>query len=155
MKLLKLITNQYFLLAVIIFGGFLVRLYKIDSPIADWHSWRQADTAAVTRNFIKYGFNPLLPRYDDMSGAAERPVVNPLGFRFVEFPVYNIAVYPFYYFFGVDEKFHRLVSVLFSLGSIAFIFLIARQYAGKAAGLLSAFTFAFLPFNVFFGRTTL
>ena len=90
-----------------------------------------------------------------MSGAAERPVVNPLGFRFVEFPVYNIAVYPFYYFFGVDEKFHRLVSVLFSLGSIAFIFLIARQYAGKAAGLLSAFTFAFLPFNVFFGRTTL
>lgn len=155
MKLFKLFIHPYFWLLLIILGGFLVRLYKIDSPIADWHSWRQADTAAVTRNFIKEGFNPLMPKYDDVSGVSEKPTVNPLGFRFVEFPVYNMAVYPIYLLFGVNDMYHRLVSVIFSLGSIVFVFLIAKKYAGTIAGLLSAFTFAFLPFNVFFSRTTL
>ncbi len=155
MKIFKLLSNQYFWLLIIIFFGLLVRLYKIDSPIADWHSWRQADTAAVTRNFIKEGFNPLFPHYDDMSGVAEKPIVNPSRFRFVEFPIYNIAVYPLYLLFGVDDKYHRLVSILFSLGSTALIFFIVRKYVGRIAGLVSAFTFAFLPFNVFFSRTTL
>lgn len=155
MKLFKIFANQYFWLLLIILGAFLVRLYKIDSPIADWHSWRQADTAAVTRNFIKYGLNPLFPRFDDMSAMSGKPVVNPLGFRFVEFPIYNMAVYPFYLLFGVNEVYHRLVSILFSLGSIALLYFIARKYTGAGVGLLSAFTFAFLPFNVFFSRTTL
>jgi len=155
MKIFKIFANQYFWLTLIIIFGFSVRLYKLDSPIADWHSWRQADTAAVTRNFIKLGFNPFFPKYDDMSGVAEKPVVNPAGFRFVEFPVYNIAVYPLYLLFGIDDKYHRLVSIIFSLGSTAFLFFIVKKYAGTAAGLLTAFTFAALPFNVFFSRTTL
>ena len=32
------------LIAVIILTA-LVRLYRINTPLADWHSWRQADTA--------------------------------------------------------------------------------------------------------------
>ncbi len=155
MRVLKIFANQYFWLAAIILIGLFVRLYKIDSPIADWHSWRQADTAAVTRNFIKVGFNPLMPLYDDMSGVAEKPIINPGRFRFVEFPIYNMAVYPFYLLFGVADQYSRLVSVIFSLGSIALIFFIARKYAGTIAGLVSALTFAVLPFNVFFSRTTL
>lgn len=155
MKLIKVFTNQYFWLTLIVLLGFLVRLYKLDSPIADWHSWRQADTAAVTRNFIKNGFNPFFPKYDDMSGVAEKPIVNPGRFRFVEFPIYNIAVYPLYLFFGMDDKYHRLVSALFSLGSIVLIFFIVRKYIDSFTALVSAFTFAFLPFNVFFSRTVL
>lgn len=149
------LINQYFWLMIIILFAFLVRLYKLDSPIADMHSWRQADTAAVTRNFIKLGFNPFVPRYDDMSAISEKPIVNPAGFRFVEFPIYNIFVYPLYLLFGIADKYHRLISVLFSLGSIAFIFLIVRRYINQAVALLAAFIFAFLPFNVFFSRTTL
>lgn len=155
MKIFKIFANQYFWLLLIVLGAFFVRLYKIDSPIADWHSWRQADTAAVTRNFIKHGFNPFFPRFDDMSAMSGKPVVNPLGFRFVEFPLYNMAVYPFYLIFGINETYHRLVSALFSLGSIVFVFFIAKKYAGTITGLLSAFTFGFLPFNVYFSRTTL
>ena len=155
MKIFKVFTNQYFWLLLIIIGGLLVRLYKIDSPIADWHSWRQADTAAVTRNFIKEDFNPFFPKFDDMTGISEHPVVNPARFRFVEFPLYNIFVYPFYLVFGINDQFHRLVSVLFSLGSTAILFFIVRKYTSVFVGLASAFVFAFLPFNVFFSRTTL
>lgn len=155
MKIFKIFLNQYFWLSLIIIFGFWVRLYKIDGPIADVHSWRQADTAAVTRNFIKEGFNPFFPKYDDMSGVAEQPIVNPGRFRFVEFPVYNIFVYPLYLFFGIDERYHRLISILFSLGSTSLIFFIVRKYINSAVGLISSFVFAFLPFNVFFSRTTL
>ena len=146
---------KYFLLLLVVLIGLLVRLYKIDAPIADWHSWRQADTAAVTRNFIKEGLNPFYPKYDDMSGVSENPIANPARFRFVEFPVYNLAVYPLYLLFGVNETYHRLVSVLFSLGSIIFIFLIAKKYMGFFGALLAGIIFALLPFNVFFSRTTL
>lgn len=154
-KVFRIFINQYFWLALIIILGLVVRLYKIDSPIADWHSWRQADTAAVTRNFVKDGFNPLYPKYDDMSGVSEQPYPNPGRFRFVEFPIYNIATYPLYLIFGVQDMLSRLVSVLFSLGSIVFLFLITRKHIGIGTGLMSAFLFAVLPFNVFFSRTTL
>lgn len=155
MKLLKLFTNQYFWLLLIILVALLVRLYKIDSPIADWHSWRQADTAAVTRNFIKLGFNPLVPKYDDMSGVAEHPIANPGQFRFVEFPIYNMAVYPLYLFFGVNDTYSRLVSVLFSLGSILLLYFICKRYLSIGASLLTAGIYAVMPFNIFFSRTTL
>lgn len=155
MSILKILKSQYLWLLLIILLGFILRLYKLDSPIADMHSWRQADTAAVTRNFIKLGFNPFLPRYDDMSGVSDNPIVNPARFRFVEFPVYNIFVYPFYLLFGIADKYHRLVSVFFSLGSTAFIFLIVKRFISTGSALLSALVFAILPFNVFFSRTTL
>ncbi len=155
MRILKVFTNQYFWLSLIIFFGLSVRLYKVDSPIADWHSWRQADTAAVTRNFIKLGFNPLNPKYDDISGVAENPIANPGQFRFVEFPIYNMAVYPLYLFFGVHDIYSRLVSVFFSLGSILFLYFICKKYLSVGVSLLTAGVYAMLPFNVFFSRTTL
>lgn len=151
----KILFNQYFWMGLVLLLGFIVRLYKIDSPIADWHSWRQADTAAVTRYFIKEGFNPLIPKYDDLSGVAENPVVNPNGFRFVEFPLYNIFVYPLYLIFGVDEKYHRLITILASIGSLALLYFIVKKYAGKLVAFFASFIFAFMPFNIFFSRTTL
>lgn len=152
----KIFKNPYFWLGLILFLGFAVRLYKIDSPVADWHSWRQADTAAVARNFYKEGYNPLIPKYDDMSGVAEKPVANPNRYRFVEFPIYNSLVYFLYLLNGgVDEKLARLVSIFMSLGSTVFLFLIVRKYWGKGAGLLSAFIFAMLPYNIYFSRVIL
>lgn len=147
--------KKYFLLIIILLLALIVRLYKIDSPIADWHSWRQADTASVTRNFIKEGFNPFLPRYDDSSGVSERPYPNIGRYRFVEFPVYNIAVYPLYLVFGVSDMFHRLASVIFSLGSLFFLFLIIKKYADEITAYISSLIFALLPYNIFFSRTTL
>ncbi|MCL5409224.1 MAG: glycosyltransferase family 39 protein, partial [Patescibacteria group bacterium] len=154
--MIKIIKNQFFWLALIIILAFTVRLYKIDNPIADWHSWRQADTAAVARNFYKDGFAPFTPRYDDISGVAENPVPNPGRYRFVEFPIYNSLVY-FAYLLngGVNEMLARLVSVLISLGSIVFLYLIVRKVFGVGTALLSALFFAILPYNIYFSRVVL
>lgn len=153
--MVKVLSKQYFWLIIILILAFSVRLYKIDSPIADWHSWRQADTAAVTRNFLKYGFNPFLPRGDDMSVVSDSSIANANTYRFVEFPIYNIVAYFFYLRFGVNETIHRLVSVLFSLGNITFLYLICRKYFRVSLCLLVAGIYAFLPFNIYFSRTTL
>ncbi len=55
----------YIILTCIAVLSFILRLYHITYPIADWFSWRQADTAAVARNYVKNGIDPLRPRYDD------------------------------------------------------------------------------------------
>lgn len=153
---MKIVKNRFFWLGIILILGFTVRLYKINNPVADWHSWRQADTAAVARNFYKDGYNPLLPRYDDMSGVAESPIPNPNRYRFVEFPIYNSLVYFTYVLHGgVDERLARLVTIVISLFSIVFIYLLSRRYFGELTGLLSAFLFATLPYNIYYSRVIL
>ncbi|OGE34504.1 hypothetical protein A3H85_00840 [Candidatus Daviesbacteria bacterium RIFCSPLOWO2_02_FULL_40_8] len=146
----------YLLLLIIVAVAFYARLYKIDNPIADWHAWRQADTAAVSRSFLKEGFNPFIPKYDDMSGVAQDPVPNPGRYRFVEFPIYNSIVYFVYLITGdTHERIPRLVSVFFSIGSLIFIYLIGKKYWGEVAGILSAALFATLPYAVFYSRVVL
>ena len=45
--------KDWLILFLILFLALILRLYKIDIPLADFHSWRQADTAAVARNFLR------------------------------------------------------------------------------------------------------
>jgi hypothetical protein len=44
--------------------GFAARAATLRTPIFDHHSWRQADTAAIARNFVRERFNPLYPQVD-------------------------------------------------------------------------------------------
>jgi hypothetical protein len=142
----------------LIIGAFVARLYKIDNPIADWHSWRQADTSAVTRNFIKFGFNPFIPRYDDISNI-QTGRDNPVGYRFVEFPLYNSISYAVISATGNSiftiEIWQRLVSILFSLCSMYFIYKITSHFSSSIAGLGAAFFFGFLPYSIYYSRVIL
>lgn len=155
-KLLMIFKKYEFWLALVLLAAFSARLYKIDNPIADWHSWRQADTAAVSRNFYQEGFNPLFPRYDNMIGESETFGPNPERFRFVEFPIYNSLVYFLYLIFGgVDERLARLVSIFASIGSGIFLYLIVRRYWDTWSALIASAVFLMLPFNIFFSRVIL
>src|ERR1051326_9616750 len=88
MKFFK--KSELFILFLILVGGFIVRLYRFNGPVADWHSWRQADTSAVSRNVVNEGFNLLYPKFDDLSNVPSGIYDNPNGYRFVEFPMYNV-----------------------------------------------------------------
>lgn len=135
----------------------MLRLYKINNPVADWHSWRQADTAAVTRNFVNEGIDLLHPKFDDLSSVASgRP--NPKGHRFVEFPIYN-AISAFWVkilsvIFTV-EICSRLVSIFCSLASCIFLSLIVKKYLGERTSLAAALFFVILPYNVYYSRVIL
>lgn len=153
---LRLIRGGQIFFLLIILVAFFLRLYKINNPIADWHSWRQADTASVSKVFLEDGIDLLLPRYNDLSSTASG-YDNIFGWRFVEFPLFN-ALHVFLFksspFLAFDAA-GRMVSVFSSLISTVLIFLIGKRFLGTAGGLLASFFFAVLPFNIFFSRVIL
>src|SRR5579883_1371640 len=132
------------LLCFIIVGAFFVRLYRFNNPVADWHSWRQADTSAVSRNFVISGFDILHPRFDDLSNVPSG-LENPQGYRFVEFPIYNVLQAAGYKYIGkiTLEEWGRLITIISSLFSLLFVFLLLKKYAGSVAALAAALFMAF------------
>jgi 4-amino-4-deoxy-L-arabinose transferase-like glycosyltransferase len=148
--------KKTFLISILIFIlAFIPRLYKIDNPIADWHSWRQADTASVSRNFIKEGFNPLYPQFDSYFALNADNAGNPNRYFFAEFPLYNILTLPFYQIFGVNEVYARLVSIIASSLAAVFLYLLVRLYSSHRAAILSGVIFAILPYNIYYGRVVM
>lgn len=150
-------AKNILLVMALLVVAFVARLYKIDNPVADWHSWRQADTSAVTRNYFKYGIDLFHPRYDDFSDVSGTGRFNPNGYRFVEFPIFNLL------HFGVKsllpfvslEVAGRLTAIVCSLVSGVCLYIIVRRHLGNSVAFLSAFFFLFLPYNIYYSRTIL
>ncbi|CAN5344436.1 glycosyltransferase family 39 protein [soil metagenome] len=158
-KIHKLINSRFAeiaILFVILVGAFGVRLYKINNPVADWHAWRQVDTASVSRIFLDDGINLLYPRYYDVS-PTQTGYYNPLGLRFVEFPIFNVVnVLAFKAFprFSL-EVWGRLISVFSAIGTTFFLYLIGKKLINRWGGLIAAFFYGFIPYNIYFTRVIL
>ena len=148
--------TKIILVIIVLFFGLFLRLYKITSPIADWHSFRQVDTISVTKIFSQNGFDFLHPRYFDVS-STQSGLDNPQGLRMVEVPIYNTISLFFHNIFHQNiEISSRLVSIIFSLGSGLLIFLFVFKITSQfLPSLFSLFIFMVLPFNVYYSRTTL
>lgn len=143
---------EILVIILILFFTLAPRLYKINNPIADHHSWRQADTAAVARNFIKDEFNILKPRIDNLTPISSMAVPNPNRFFMTELPLYSFIVANLYLIFGIHEYIGRLVSVGFSLGTVLMLYFLVRRLIGKREAIVAAFTFALMPFSIYFSR---
>ncbi len=147
------------LLALILTTAIIPRFYRLDRPLADWHSWRQADTAAVTRRYLKEGIDLLHPKYDDLSNIPSG-LENPQGYRMVEFPFINAFIA---YTYQLSQSLHtfpihvfsRLVNIGFYLGSSIFLFLIVLQLIDRRSAFLSLLIYLFLPFGIFYSTTVL
>lgn len=154
----KVFSNKYscLLLVVLFLLGFIVRLYRIDNPIADWHAWRQADTAAVSKMFVEKGFDILHPQYFDISNV-QSGMDNPQGYRMVEFPTFNIV----HAFIGkllpavsFDLIGRLLTSTIYLTGGL-FLYLFARKHIGSISGFFALFYYLFIPFGIFYSRAIL
>ncbi len=154
MKFLR--NHTLLILACILFGGFIVRLYGFDNSIADWHSWRQSETASVSRIFANEGINMLYPKMVNISNV-QSGMDNPNGYFFVEFPIYNALQASLFMIFGffTIEQWGRLISITASLGAGIFLYLLVSRHSNKELGLLSTFFYMFIPFNIYYGRTIL
>ena len=151
--------KEKILIVLIIALALIVRLYKIDNPIADWHSWRQADTTAVARNFEKFGFDPLRPKYDDLSNV-QSGKDNPMGYRMVEFPVYQILGYGLYQIIrtmpGITIEISlRLINIAASILTMLMLYGLVKKISGKLVGFCSMLIYGFLPYAVFFHHAIL
>ena len=147
---------DFVILFLIIAVGLAVRLYHVTAPMGDFHSWRQSDTAAVARHFVTDGFDLLHPRYDDISSVSTG-LDNPNGYRMVEFPIYNALFAALYKYMPILslEVYGRLVSIVFSLITLAVVYYFARKESGLVAACIASLVYAVFPFFVFFSRVIL
>ena len=143
-----------FLAISIITIGF--RLYKIQTPLVEAHSWRQADTLAVARNFVRDGYDLLHPKYDDIS-KLQSGLDNPNGYRMVELPIFNAIIAIFYQAFSFIpiEQVGRAVNIVFSTISAILIYLILEKTRSKLSAWFATIVFATFPFFVFYTRAVL
>lgn len=148
--------NDWIILGVILVIAFVLRLYNFNTPLADYHSWRQADTAAVARNFVKDGFHLFEPRYDDLT-SIQSGQDNPTGLRLVEFPIYNAMMAGMYIIAPVFpiEVWGRIISAIMSLVVIGVLYYLSLRESSRITAIATATTYSILPFFVFFSRTVL
>lgn len=130
---------------LILLFAFIIRLYHITFPVSGWHSWRQADTAAIAKNFYENGFNILYPQID-WGGSTP-------GYVESEFQLYPFIVSLLYYFFGVNDFGGRILSVIFSVLTIYGLYLLTRKIISETAALWSAFIYAVIPLNIYYSRS--
>lgn len=149
--------RHFWIVGAIVVVGVLLRLYQIAAPLADYHSWRQADTAAVSRNFARDGIDMLHPRYDDLSNV-QSGQENPFGYRMVEFPLYNAAIALLYNTAPTGapiEVYGRIVSVIAWATIAVMMYFLLLWEVGIVAAITATLVFTTMPFMVFFTRVVL
>ncbi len=110
------------------------------------HSWRQADTAAVSRNFYEESFNFFYPRVDARGELS--------GITGMEFPMYQYLSGILYFVFDTDVDIPgKLISLVSSV--VALIFLIALAASIDKTITASSIVIVYLtsPFVFFFATS--
>jgi 4-amino-4-deoxy-L-arabinose transferase-like glycosyltransferase len=106
---------------------FIIRMFGItDAPLENAHSWRQALTNMMARNFLDTGPNLFYPTID-MHGEKSGIIAS-------EFPFFSYLIYAFSYVFGYAHWYGRLINlVVSSLGLFYFYKLIFGLIDKKTA----------------------
>ena len=135
------------LLAAILLLGFICRGSTFAVPLLDMHSWRQADTAAIARNFTRDGLNPLRPRVDHIGPGGSSLVVTGFELHAWLAALAAAAIGRF------ETAPGRLLSALYFVGSAGLLWSLARRRYGEGAALAGLITYAFgFPLMLFFER---
>lgn len=133
-------------IVLIVLLAIALRLKGIHSPILDHPGWRQGDTASIARNFALLQYNVLYPQ-TTYNGP-------PPNYVELELQIVPFLAASLYKVFGVHEIFGRLITLAFSVGTVAVVGLFARWlFTSAAAGLIAAFFYATFPGSVYYGRT--
>ena len=126
--------------------GFMARAATYQSPLFDFHSWRQADTATISRNFAREYFNPLYPQID-ARGAL------PNGFVETGFEIHAFAVAILSKAVGFSPQLGRLLNAaLFPIAALL-LFRFVRTRYGDDVALVALCIYALgLPLSLYMDR---
>jgi len=126
--------------------GLALRLKGIHNPLLDHPGWRQGDEASIARNFAALRYNIFYPQ-TNYNGP-------PPNYVELELQIVPFLAATFYKIFGVHEIAGRIVTILFSLGTVAVLAFFGRWlFASAKAGILAALFYAVMPGSIYYGRT--
>lgn len=121
-----------------------LRFIDFNQSFVDGWSWRQADVAAIARNYYQNGFYFAWPQID---WAGDQP-----GYVGTEYPILPFVAAIAYQFLGVHEWIGRTESILFFAASLPFFFLIVRRIFGERPALYALTFYAFAPLGMMASR---
>lgn len=124
----------------------VVRLYRIDAPFVDAHSWRQVTNADIARHWTEGPIDFFYPRVS-WGG--------PDGRVGLEFPLLHLLMALVWRVTGESATTGRLVPAAFSVLSVWFTYRLGTRLFDRTAGRVAALVMALSPSLVYFGRTPL
>ena len=137
------------LLAILVLG-FWLRAYHLSYPVIGYHNWKEAHYLTEARTFARQGFFT----HGFFVPATDYPIgPHPEGAHPDTFPFLQIILTLGFWIGGIKLVTARLISVLFSVGAVAALYLLTKQlFKREDAALFAAALGAILPLWVFFGR---
>jgi hypothetical protein len=140
-------VSSRILLAFVVLLGFCARGATYKTPLLDHHAWRQADTAAIARNFYRERFNIFYPQIDQRGGRADGYVETGLEALAFVVAALSRAGGSFHYETG------RILSALCFIGSALLLWRFVQRRYGERIGLTAVFLYAFaFPLTLFIER---
>jgi 4-amino-4-deoxy-L-arabinose transferase-like glycosyltransferase len=110
----------------------------------DANPWKQAEIAAIARNFYENGFKIFYPQID-WGGASD-------GYVESGFQIYPFIVALLYKLFGVYDWIGRVLSLGFSVGSTILIFRFTHKIIDYRTAVWASLFFVISPLNIHFSR---
>lgn len=136
-------TVLFWMLIFIIGVG--ARSTKLMKPV-DTESWREADMATIAKNFYTGGMHILQPQ---VAWDGKGP-----GYTESEFQVYTWLTAAGYKIFGYNEAIPRIISFLFSIGTLLVFFSFSKYlFKDEKAALAASFVFAISPLLMLLANT--
>lgn len=125
-------------LAVVCVLAFLLRFYRAGEAFGGYHSFNEGWYSTLALNYRTHSL--LFPV--SVFGKIDYNVV----------PFYSYILYAALTLFGDRELIYRTATIIFSVLTFPFIYLIGRRLYGRAAALAAAGIYAFAPASVVVGR---
>jgi 4-amino-4-deoxy-L-arabinose transferase-like glycosyltransferase len=136
-----LLPTPWFITALVLLS--VLRLPHLTGPLDDPHSWRQCDTAEMSRVFAREGIDLLRPSVAWLG--AHRTLI-------FEFPLPEaLAALPAAAW-GWDPLWDRLVALAATAVAALYLFRIARELAGSEVARLATVLFVAAPLVQFYSR---
>ena len=132
-------ARQHILIVVLFIAAAGLRFADVFRPI-NQASWRECDLGAVSRNFVREGMDPWMPRID---WRGDGP-----GYTEMELPLYPYLTALTYQEAGLHDNLGRVWSFVFSLGAMFCFYKIAREYLDVFPATIAFAFFALNPLMV-------
>jgi 4-amino-4-deoxy-L-arabinose transferase-like glycosyltransferase len=141
------VKKNFDLAALSIFGlAAAFRLYRIDTPLLDAHSWRQITNADIARHYALGSLNLFSPRVSWGGLNGEVGMEFPL-LQWITGVVWRLAT--------EDPISARAVAIVFSVAAVVCIYYLGSRLFGRPAGRAAAFLLAISPGAIYFGHAFL
>lgn len=141
--------KKYYPFFLILIFATIILSTNLNKPFVGHHDWNSAWYSHIARNFVKYGF--LQTKFGSVMNLENTA---PENFQFSTHypPVLPIALALSFKIFGIHEWSARLVPILFSLGTIAVIYVLGLKFFNKKTAILASIFSTLMPIVIYFGK---